>query len=76
MCQKYFTHSKLYEASDNAPSTQCLTPFFSDIVVAWTDELHETFFKAEQSVIATQRAFPAYFMLCQNDAVLDKIFNP
>lgn len=29
------------------------------------------FFKTDESVIMTQRAFHAHFMLCQNDAALD-----
>ena len=34
------------------------------------------FFKTGESVIATQKAFHTYFMLSQNDAVPDRIFNP
>ena len=47
--------------------------------MAWTDAQSifavEIFFKIGESVIATQRAFYAHFMLHQNDAVPDRIFN-
>ena len=35
----------------------------------------EMFFQTGESVIAPQRTFCVYFMLFQNDAVLDRIFN-
>ena len=44
--------------------------------MAWTDKYWvfavETFFKAGESVIATQKAFHDHFMLHWNDAVLDR----
>ena len=50
------------------------------MIIAWTSAQHvfavKTFFKACESLIAAQRAFCAHFILCWNDAVLAKIFNP
>ena len=47
--------------------------FFSFSVMAWTSVHHviavETYLKIGKSVIAIQRAFPCYFMSCQNDMV-------
>ena len=36
----------------------------------------EMFLKTGESVIATQRAFLAHFILRRNDAAPDRIFNP
>ena len=44
--------------------------------VAYNVFVFETFINAGESVIATQRAFHVHFMLCQNDTVSDRIFNP
>ena len=44
--------------------------------MAWTSKRHvftvETFSKTVESVIATQRALHAHFMLCQYDAFPDR----
>ena len=36
----------------------------------------EKFLKIGESVIATHRTFLAHFILCRNDTVPDRIFNP
>ena len=51
----------------------------SVMIIAWNRAHHtfagETFFKIDKSVIATERTFRAHFMLCQNNALPDRIFS-
>ena len=42
------------------------------MIMIWTGVYHAFAVESSESVIATQRAFCAHFMLCQNDAVLDR----
>ena len=65
-----------------APSSWCLPPHHQ-IQSRYDHSLDrctpsfavETFFKASETVIKTQRTFCVQFMLHWNDAVLDRIFN-
>ena len=63
-------------------SSNYLTLFFqiqSVMIIAWTSAHHlfavKKFFKTDKYIIVSQSTFYAHFMLCQNDAVLDRIFD-